>query len=78
MLLSSRNSVIIILVELMDVGIIVLLSARMVFLSLSSGRQRGLIALLGVLRPLLDVIGGVLCTGARGGLLQIREVFKTN
>ena len=56
-----------------------LLSARMVSLSLYPRWQRGLLnALLGVLRPLLDVIGGVLCTGARGGLLQIREVFKTN
>ena len=62
----------------MDVGNIVLLSARMVFLSLSAGWQRGLIALLGVLRPLLDIIDGVLRTGARGGLLQIKEVFKTN
>ena len=77
MFLSSRICGILVLVDVMDV--VMLLSARMVSLSLYPRWQRGLLnALLGVLRPLLDVIGGVLCTGARGGLLQIREVFKTN
>ena len=61
----------------MDVELLCSLSAGMVSLSLCPRWQRYLlIALLGVLRPLLDVIGGVLRTGARGGLLQIKEVSK--
>ena len=60
----------------MDVVILCSLSAIMVSFSICPRWQRRLLIALGVLRPLLDVIGGVLRTGARGGLLQIKEVFK--